>query len=69
MTASMIVDYKNIYPQVPNFTIIHGDTTYPQLQLLINQIKSNASSLQNDLVRGIHGHIGLILIPENYDNV
>ena len=69
MTESMIVDYKIIYFQVPDLTKIHGEHTYPQLQPLLNQIKANASSVQSDLGGGIHGHLGLVCIPEEYEEV
>ena len=69
MTSSTTVDYKSLYFQVPVLTRIHGDPTNPQLQLILNQIKANASSVQNDLDGGIHGHQGIILNPEDYEEV
>ena len=71
MTASTIVNYKNLYFQVPDLTRIHGEPTYPQLQLLLDQIKTNASSVpvQSDLGGGIHDHLGLGFSPEDYEEV
>ena len=69
MTASTIVDYKNIYFQVPDLTKMHWEPIYPQLQILLNQIKANTLLLQWDLSGGLHGHIGLIFGLEDYEKV
>ena len=69
MTTSTIVDNKNIYFKVPKLTRIHGDPTYPQLQLLLDQIKATVSPVQSNLGGKIHGHIGLVFIPEDYKEV
>ena len=69
MTTSTIVDNKNIYFKVPKLTRIHGDPTYPQLQLLLNQIKYNAFLVQIYLGGGIYGHLGFVSRPEDYEEV
>ena len=69
MTAITIVDYKNIYFQVLDFTKIHGEHTYPQLQLTLNKINANASSIKRYLGGGIHGHLRLVCRPEYYEEV
>ena len=69
MAASTILDYKNLYFQVHDLTIIHGDPAYPLLQLLLNQIEANVSSVQCDLGGIIHGHLGLVFGPEDYEEV
>ena len=33
------------------------------------QIKANVSSVQSDLGGGIHGHLGLVFSPEDYEEV
>ena len=55
--------------QFPDIIKIHGEPTYPHLQLLLNQIKSKALPVQSDLVGVIHGHIRLVLILEYYEEV
>ena len=45
------------------------EPTYPQLQLLLNQIKVNASSMQSDLGGGINDHLGLNICLEDYEEV
>ena len=60
---------KNLYFQVPDLTKIHGDPTYPQLQIILDKIKANTSSVQSNLGGGIHGHIGLVFVPEDYEEV
>ena len=69
MTASIILEYKIIYFQFPDLTKIHGKHKYPQLQLILNKIKANESSVQSNLGGGIHGHLGLVCIPEDYEEV
>ena len=69
MSASTIDDYTNIYFQVRELTRIHGEPTYPQLQLVLNQIKANASSVQSNLVGRIHSHLGHVFSPEDYEKV
>ena len=69
MTTSIIVDYKILYFQVPNLARVHGEPTYPQLQLLFNKIKANESQVKNDLGGGIHDHTGIVLRPEDYKEV
>ena len=64
MKLLSVVTPPSIYHfQFPDLIIIHGESTYPQLQLLLNQIKSNALSIINDLGGGIYGHIGLVSSP------
>ena len=58
---------RNIYFQVPKLTRIHEEPTFPQLQLLFNQIKANASPVKINLGGKIHGHLGLVFSLEDYE--
>ena len=69
ITARIIFDYKKIYSKVPELTRIHGEPTYSKLQLLLNQIKANTLSVKSDLSGGMHGHIGIVIRTEDYEEV
>ena len=44
----------------------HGEPDYIQLKNFCNPLKANASQVTRKLGGGSHGHLGLILTPEEY---
>ena len=63
------VDYINNSFVYPSLNRIHGYPTYVSLLKLKKQLKTNAKSVSTDLGGGSHGHLGLVLSPEEYATV
>ena len=63
------VDYINNSFVYPTLNRIHGYPSYASLLKLKKQLKSNAKSVSTDLGGGAHGHLGLVLSPEEYGTV
>ena len=61
-----VPNYRETLFEFPDLTIIHGEPTYDSLRLLFNQIKANARSVHTTLGGGQHGHLGLVLTPQQY---
>ena len=60
------VDYLKTYFEYPELTKVHEHLTYDSLKTIKNQIKTNAARVNSDLGGGAHGHLGLVLTPEEY---
>ena len=63
------VDYATTRFQYPVLTKIHGAPTYQTLTKLKKEIQANAKSVNCNLGGGAHGHLGLVLKPEEYATV
>ena len=63
------IDYINNSFMYPTLTKIHGYPTFVTLQKLKNQLKSNARAVSSDIGDGAHGHLGLVLTPQEYASV
>ena len=63
------IDYINNSFVYPTLTQIHGYPTFVTLNKLKKQLKLNARSVSSDLGGGMHGHLGLVLTPEDYAQV
>ena len=64
--TSEVIDYATDYSEFPFIEKIHGEPSYESLKKLKNQLKTNTQSLSSYLGGGEHGHLGLVLIPEEY---
>ena len=47
---------------------IHGEPDYSQLKNLKDKLRTNALKITSDLGGGAHGHLGLVLLPTEYEN-
>ena len=65
MTTST-VDYRNTFIEHANLTKIHGEPTFESIRTLQCEIIINALSVHLDLGGGAHGHLGLVLSPQEY---
>ena len=63
------IDYATTRFQYPVLTKIHGAPTYKTLTTLKKELKANAQSVGCNLGGGAHGHLGLILTPNEYATV
>lgn len=63
---SRIPSVKDTYFQHKVLTRIHGTPTYESLQVVLTELKANASSVPSTLGAGQHGHLGLILSAARY---
>ncbi len=64
--ATSTVDYQNTFFKHANLTKIHGEPTFESIRILQREIIVNALSVHSDLGGGAHGHIGLVLSPQEY---
>ena len=63
------VDYINNLFVYPSLNKIHGYPNYVSLLKLKKQLKTKAKSVSTDLGDGAHGHLGLVLSPDEYETV
>ena len=63
------VDYAKTYFLHPTLTPIHGEPEYSSLKILKKELKANASRVTSDLGGGGHGHLGLVLTPQEYSMI
>ena len=61
-----VPNYRETPFEYPNLTPIHREPSYESLRTLYNQIKANARSVYTTLGEGQHGHLGLVLTPQQY---
>ena len=60
------IDYINNSFRYPILNKIHGYPTFVTLTKLKKQLNTNAMGVSCDLGGGRHGHLGLVLSPEEY---
>eukprot|EP00957_Ditylum_brightwellii_P134175 10229920-Ditylum_brightwellii.AAC.1 len=60
------VDYKNTVFEKPELTHVHGEPTMANLLTLRNEIQANAQAVSTTLGGGRHGHLGLLMTPQDY---
>ena len=63
------VDYVKTYFIHPPLTKVHGEPIYSSLRILKQELKANASRVTSDLGGGGHGHLGLVLTPQEYSMI
>ena len=67
MTSSTsFIDYRNTAFEIANLTKIHGEPTFESIRKLHREIIINAQCVHSDLGGGAHGHLGLVLTPQEY---
>ena len=54
-------DYKNLFFEHPELTMIHGEPTTAGLLTLRNEVKANAMTVHTTLGGGANGHLGLVM--------
>ena len=62
-------DYINGYFEFPILDKIHGEPNYKSLKTLKKQLKANAQCIPSELGGGNHGHLVLVLSPQEYTQV
>jgi len=67
--ANPNIDYASTNFEYPVLTPIQGIPTYEFIQKAKNEMKANAASVPFDLGGGAHGHLGLMLTRQEYQNV
>ena len=67
MTSSTsFIDYRNTAFEIANLTKIHGEPTFESIRKLHREVNINAQCVHSDLGGGAHGHLGLVLSPQEY---
>ena len=66
MSAFDNVDYVNSHFEFTELTPIRGEPSYETLDLILKQLKANASKVHSNLGGGAHGHLGLVVSPTTY---
>jgi len=67
--SSSTIYYRNSLFQYPILTKIHGEPTAKTILKLTKGIKANARSVYFDLGGGKHGHLFLVLTPEQFNKI
>ena len=68
-TTTANVDYVSTVFQYPVLTKVHDTPTYDLLKRIKDELKANAGNVQCDLGGDRHGHLGLVLSPEEYASI
>ena len=63
------IDYVSTIFEYPALTKITGQPDYPTLKRIKDELKANAASVPSDLGGGNHGHLGIVLTPQEYTQV
>ena len=66
MSATSNTNFRDLYFEHKALTRIIGESTFSTLQLMLLQLKANASSVPSTLGVGQRGYIGVILSPVTY---
>ena len=69
MMSTSSVNYKDSYFEHPVLTTIRGELTYKTLHHLMNELKSNASSVPTTLGSGNHDYIGMVRTQVEYNSI
>jgi len=64
--TNSVPNYRETIFEYPDLSPIHGEPIYESLRTLVNQLKANARSVHTTLGGGQHGHLGLVLSPQQY---
>ena len=60
------VNYVDTYFEYKTLTKIHGEPTFEAIKKIKDELKANAMAVNSELGGGRHGHLGLVLTPEEY---
>lgn len=66
-SSSSIPNYRDTVFEYADLSAIIGEPTYDTLKLMLNQLKANARAVRTSLGGGNHGHLGLLLSPQQYN--
>ena len=70
MTLINTIDFVSVFFPQKTIAKIAGQPNFKTLKKLQKQIKANAASVTSSLGGGLHGHLGLLLIPASkYSNI
>ena len=69
MTKTTTIDYVNTSFEYPVLIKIHKQPDYQSLKTIKDELKANATTVPTELGGGAYGHLGLVLTPEEYNNV
>ena len=64
--ALSTVDYRTTVLEYSTLTCIHGEPTFEGVRKLHKELMVNAQTVHSDLGSGAHGHLGLVLSPQQY---
>ena len=65
-STSGAINYRESF-EIPVITKIHGEPTADSLILLLKELKANATSIYSNLGGGTHGHLFLVIPPEQFN--
>ena len=65
-STTSFIDYRNTAFEIANLTKIHGEPTFESIRTLQREININAQCVHSELGGGAHGHLGLVLTPQEY---
>lgn len=60
------IDYRNNAFEIVNLTKIHGEPTFESICVLQREIIINSQCVHTHLGGGAHGHMGLVMSPQEY---
>ena len=66
MSNSGAINYRSIHFETKDLAPIRGEPTPDSLLRLKNEVKANARSVLSNLGGARHGHLGLVLSPNDY---
>ena len=69
MTIDNHVNYVDTYFEYKTLTKIHGEPSYEGIKKIKDELKANAMAVNSELGGGQHGHLGLVLTPEEYARI
>ena len=65
-STTSFIDYRNTAFEIATLTKIHGEPTFESIRKLQREININAQCVHSELGGGAHGHLGLVLTPQEY---
>ena len=69
MASINTIDYVSVFFPHKTASKIAGQPNFKTLKKLRKQIEANAASITSSLVRGLHGHLGLVIPVSKYSNI
>ena len=66
MASPSTIDFRNSAFEIANLTSIHGEPNFESIRTLQRELIINAQCVHSDLGGGAHGHLGLVISPEEY---
>ena len=66
MASPSTIDFRNSAFKIANLTGIHGEPNFESIRTLQRELIINAQCAHSDLGGGAHGHLGLVISPQEY---